>query len=197
MNGAIMKLLFHRISRAAVISALFVIATTITTRAQDPRIRLAHLDHLATKASETVDVNIDERLIQLAAKLFNDKDEDEAKIKKLVNGLKGIYVKSFEFDDENGYSTADVDSIRSQLREPAWTRLVNVTSKREGTVEVYLALNGSDVLGLAVLSAEPKELTIVNIVGPVDLEKLAKLEGNLGIPDLGIEPTKHKTKNEQ
>jgi hypothetical protein len=192
-----MKLLFHRITRALLISALFVIAATITTHAQDPRIRLAHLDHLATKASETVDVNIDERLIQLAAKLFNDKDEDEAKIKKLVNGLKGIYVKSFEFDDENAYSPADVDSIRSQLKEPAWSRLVNVTSKRDGIVEVYLALNGPDVLGLAVLSAEPKELTIVNIVGPVDLEKLAKLEGNLGIPDLGIQPGKHKTKNEQ
>jgi len=192
-----MKLLFHKISRTALILALFVIATTITTHAQDPRIRLAHLDHLATKASETVDVNIDERLIQLAAKLFNDKDEDEAKIKKLVIGLKGIYVKSFEFENENDYSTADVDSIRSQLREPAWSRLVNVTSKREGVVEVYIALNGPDVIGLAVLSAEPKELTVVNIVGPVDLEKLAKLEGNLGIPDLGIEPGKHKTKNEQ
>jgi len=192
-----MKLLFHTISRIAVISVLFVIATTITTHAQDPRIRLAHLDYLAKKASETVDVNIDERLIQLAAKLFNDKDEDEAKVKKLVNGLKGIYVKSFEFENENDYSLADVDSIRSQLREPAWSRLVNVTSKRDGVVEVYIALNGSDVLGLAVLSAEPKELTVVNIVGPVDLEKLAKLEGNLGIPDLGIEPTKHKTKNEQ
>jgi len=192
-----MKLLFHTISRTALISMLFVIATTITTHAQDPRIRLAHLDYLAKKASETVDVNIDERLIQLAAKLFNDKDEDEAKVKKLVNGLKGIYVKSFEFENENDYSSADVDSIRSQLREPAWSRLVNVTSKRDGIVEVYIALNGSDVLGLAVLSAEPKELTVVNIVGPVDLEKLAKLEGNLGIPDLGIEPTKHKTKNEQ
>jgi len=192
-----MKLLFHTISRTALISVLFVIATTITSHAQDPRIRLAHLDYLAKKASETVDVNIDERLIQLAAKLFNDKDEDEAKVKKLVNGLKGIYVKSFEFENENDYSSADVDSIRSQLREPAWSRLVNVTSKRDGIVEVYIALNGSDVLGLAVLSAEPKELTVVNIVGPVDLEKLAKLEGNLGIPDLGIEPTKHKTKNEQ
>ena len=192
-----MKLLFHTISRTALISVLFVIATTITSHAQDPRIRLAHLDYLAKKASETVDVNIDERLIQLAAKLFNDKDEDEAKVKKLVNGLKGIYVKSFEFENENDYSSADVDSIRSQLREPVWSRLVNVTSKRDGIVEVYIALNGSDVLGLAVLSAEPKELTVVNIVGPVDLEKLAKLEGNLGIPDLGIEPTKHKTKNEQ
>jgi len=195
MNGASMKLLFHAIS--GFICALLVIMTTITTYAQDPRIRLAHLDYLAKKASETVDVNIDERLIQLAAKLFSDKDEDEAQIKKLVNGLKGIYVKSFEFDNENEYSSADVDSIRSQLREPAWSRLVNVTSKREGIVEVYVALNGADVVGLAVLSAEPKELTIVNIVGPVDLQKLAKLEGNLGIPDLGIQPNKPKTKNEQ
>jgi hypothetical protein len=192
-----MKSLFHTIPRTSLLAALLVIMTTITARAQDPRIRMAHLDYLATKASETVDVNIDERLIQLAAKVFNDKDEDEAQVKKLVAGLKGIYVKSFEFENEHDYSPADVDSIRSQLREPAWSRLVNVTSKREGSVEVYVALNGPDVVGLAVLSAEPKELTVVNIVGPVDLEKLAKLEGTLGIPDLGIEAPKKKTKNEQ
>jgi hypothetical protein len=192
-----MKSLFHKIPRTPLLVAILVIMTTITVRAQDPRIRMAHLDYLATKASETVDVNIDERLIQLAAKVFNDKDEDEAQIKKLVAGLKGIYVKSFEFENENEYSSADVDSIRSQLREPSWSRLVNVTSKREGTVEVYVALNGPDVVGLAVLSAEPKELTVVNIVGPVDLEKLAKLEGTMGIPDLGIESPKKKTKNEQ
>jgi hypothetical protein len=33
-----------------------------------------------------------------------------------------------------------------------------------------------------VLSADPRELTIVNIVGPIDLDKLAGLEGNFGIP---------------
>jgi hypothetical protein len=192
-----MKSLFQTISRTPLLALLFVIAAATTTRAQDPKIQLAHLDHLAARANQTVDVNIDERLIQIAAKIFNDKDEDEAQVKKLVNGLKGIYVKSFEFDNDNEYSSADVDSIRSQLREPAWTRLVNVRSKREGNVEVYISLVGSQINGLAVVSAEPRELTIVNIVGPVDLEKLAKLEGNLGIPDLGIEPTKPKTKNDQ
>jgi len=82
------------------------------------------------------------------------------------------------------------------LREPAWTRLLNVTSKREGNVEVYLSLTGSNINGLVVLSAESKELTVVNIVGPVDLEKLAKLEGNLGIPELGVKAPKSK-KEEQ
>ncbi|HEV8370901.1 MAG TPA: DUF4252 domain-containing protein [Pyrinomonadaceae bacterium] len=192
-----MKSLFQRLPRTLLLVALLVIAPAITARAQDPKIQLAHLDHLAAKANETVDVNIDERLIQLTIKLFDDKDEDEAKIKKLVQGLKGIYVKNFEFDNDNEYSSADVDSIRSQLREPSWTRLLNVTSKREGNVEVYISMSGSQINGLAVISAEPKELTIVNLVGPVDLEKLSKLEGNLGIPDLGVGPTKPKTKNEQ
>jgi hypothetical protein len=192
-----MKSLFHTFPRTPLLVALLVVLPAITARAQDPRIQLTHLDHLATRASETVDLNFDERLILAAAKIFNDKDEDEAQIKKLITGLKGVYVKSFEFENDNEYSSADVDSIRSQLREPSWTRLVNVKSKKDGNVEVYISLTGSQVNGLTVISAEPRELTIVNIVGPVDLEKLAKLEGKLGIPELGVESTKPKTKNEQ
>ena len=55
---------------------------------------------------------------------------------------------------------------------------------------------GQQINGLTVLSIEPKELTVVNVVGPVDLEKLASLEGNLGIPELGIRDA-NKKKNEQ
>jgi len=62
-------------------------------------------------------------------------------------------------------------------------------------VEVYLMLVGDQISGLAVLSVEDKELTVVNIVGPVDLEKLSQLEGQFGVPELGIEPPKPKTKN--
>jgi len=192
-----MKSLFHTFPRTPLLVALLVVLPAIRARAQEPRIQLTHLDHLATRASETVDLNFDERLILAAAKIFNDKDEDEAQIKKLITGLKGVYVKSFEFENDNEYSSADVDSIRSQLREPSWTRLVNVKSKKDGNVEVYISLTGSQVNGLTVISAEARELTIVNIVGPVDLEKLAKLEGKLGIPELGVESTKPKTKNEQ
>jgi hypothetical protein len=62
-------------------------------------------------------------------------------------------------------------------------------------LEVYLLFNGETVGGLAVLHTDDKELTVVNIVGPVDLDKLAKLEGQMGVPDLGIEPQK-KSKND-
>jgi hypothetical protein len=156
---------------------------------------MSHLDHLASRASETVNVNIDERLVQIAVKVFKDNDPDEAKIKKLVSGLKGIYVKRFEFESDNIFSNADIDTIRNQLREPVWTRMVDVKSKDDTNVEVYVSFSGTKVNGLTVIASEARELTIVNLVGDVDLEKLAELEGNLGIPDLNIEKQK-KTKNE-
>jgi hypothetical protein len=156
---------------------------------------LTSLDALAGKASETVDVNIDERLMRVAATALTT-DEDSKGIKKLISGIKGIYVKSFEFEHENEYSPADVEDIRAQLRLPGWSKLVNVTSKKEGNVEVYVLFNGDTVGGLTILSTEPKELTVVNIVGPVDLEKLAQFEGQFGIPDLGLEQPKAKTKKE-
>ena len=43
---------------------------------------------------------------------------------------------------------------------------------------------GDAVTGLLIISAEPKQFTVVNIVGPVDIDKLAGLEGQFGIPHI-------------
>lgn len=178
------------------IAFLIILAPALAANAQDSRIQMTGLDHLAAKASQSVDVSIDERLMRVAAKVLSDKDEDEREVKKLITNLKGIYVKSFQFDADGQYLAADVETIRTQVRGPGWSRLVNVTSKRGGVLEVYLLFNGEQVGGLAVLHTDDRELTVVNIVGPVDLDKLAKLEGQLGVPDLGIESPKNKTKND-
>lgn len=174
---------------------VLVVLGAAAAMAQNPRIQTSQLDALAAKAAQTVDVNIDERLMQFAAKFLSSKDPDEASVKELVNGLKGIYVKSFEFENEGQYTEADLEGIRSQLRNSAWTRIVNVTSKKEGAVEVYLMQVGNQISGLAVLASDPKEVTVVNIIGPVDLDKLTQLEGQFGIPDLEIERSKPKRKN--
>jgi hypothetical protein len=192
-----MTSLFQRSIGQPLIVFGLILTAALVVQAQDSRIQMSSLDHLAAKASQTVDVNIDERLVRIAAKLLSDKDEDEREAKKLVTGLKGIYVKSFEFDNSGEYTQADVEAIRAQLRGPNWSRLVNVTSRKEGNLEVYLLMNGEQIGGLAVLHTDEKELTIVNLVGPVDLDKLAKLEGQFGIPNLEIEQSKPKTKNDE
>lgn len=167
--------------------AVFTVFGAANAMAQDPRIQTSQLDALIARASQTVDVNIDERVMRMTAGFLSGKDEDERKVKELINGLKGIYVRSFEFEKEGQYSQADLESIRTQLRNPAWSKIVNISSKKDGSLEVYLMSSESKISGLAVLATDVKEITVVNIVGPVDLEKLSALEGHFGVPDLGIE----------
>jgi Domain of unknown function (DUF4252) len=195
MNGAFMKSLSQTLLKLASFTALMILGGAATATAQNPRIQTSQLDALAAKAADTVDVNIDERLMQLTAKFLSNKDNDEAKVKEIINGLKGIYVKSFEFENEGQYTDADIESIRSQLRNPAWNKVVNVRSRKEGSVEVYLMQAGNQISGLALLATDPKEVTVVNIVGPVDLDKLTQLEGQFGIPELEIERSKPKRRN--
>jgi len=188
-----MKTLFRNSLKAITVSVLLLAATSVTVRAQSARLQIDQLDSLANKASETVDVKLDEHLMQMTAKFFVSKDPDDAEIRDLIKGVKGIYVKSFTFEKEGEYSPAEIDSVMSQLRGGAWSKIIGVTSKKDGdNVEVYLNTAGDQINGLAVLSIEPKEFTVVNIVGPINLEKLVQLEGQFGVPYLNLPPPKPK-----
>jgi hypothetical protein len=154
------------------------------------------LDKLAERAKETVDVTLDQSMLQLASGFLSKDDPDEARVKKLVGKLKGIYVRSFEFDKEGEYSLADVQAIRTQLKTPNWSRIVGVKSLKGENTEVYVLKNGDQVGGLVVLDAEPKQLTIVHIDGPINPEELSQLGGHMGIPDI-IDHGPKKAKKEE
>jgi hypothetical protein len=103
-------------------------------------------------------------------------------------------VKSFSFEKDNEYSPAEVESVMSQLRGGGWSKIIGVTSKKDGdNVDVYLMSVGDEISGLAVVSLEPKEVTIVNIVGPINLQKLVQLEGSFGVPYLNLPAPKTKS----
>ena len=173
---------------------LLLIASAAAAMGQGAKLQLDQLDALANRAGETVDVKLDEHLMQTTAKFFSGKDSDDAEIRELIKNVKGIYVKSFTFDKENEYSPAEVESVMSQLRGGGWSKVISITSKKDGdNVAVYLLTVGDQIGGLAVVSIEPKEFTVVNIVGPIDLEKLTQLEGSFGVPFLNLPPAKPKT----
>jgi Domain of unknown function (DUF4252) len=141
------------------------------------------LERLSAKASEVVDVTLDSNLLQLASRFLSDKDADDAKVKKLIVGLKGIYVRSFEFEKAGEYQDSDVEPVRAQLRNPTWSRIVGVRSQKAGqNAEVYIKTENGKIGGLVVLSTEPKELTIVSIEGSIDPDQLSELGGHFGIP---------------
>jgi hypothetical protein len=144
------------------------------------RVQLDVPASLAAKAKESVDVTLDGAMLRLASKFLSN-EGDERQIKAMVSKLEGIYVRSYEFDEEHAYDAAILDKVRAQLG-PDWKRMVTVKSRDAENVEIYAMLRGEAVTGLVVISAEPRELTLVNIVGPIDLEQLASLEGEFGIP---------------
>jgi len=158
----------------------------------------ANLDALAEKAVNAVDVTLDGTLLQLAAK-FADKDGENADIKKLIAGLQGIYVRSYEFATEGEYNKADVDAVRTQFQSPTWIRVVGVRSKRHGDdVDVYFKTATSGVLGgIVVICTEPRELTIVNIVGTIDPAQLSHLGGQFHIPALDLTACKFSRRESQ
>ena len=161
-------------------------ASASAARGQDVKIP-ANVEKLAAKAVETVNVTVDGALLKLAGKFLSSNDPDQKKIKTLIGTLKGIYVRSFEFANEGEYTAADVESLRSQLRGQEWSRIVNVTSTKGGdNVDVAYKMDKGKIAGLVVIAAEPKELTIVNIVGPIDLDQLSSLGGQFGIPKVEL-----------
>ena len=151
-----------------------------------------NLDYLAPKASNVVDVKLSKDLLQFAANFLDGKDDpEEAQVKKLLTGITGIYVKSFQFKTEGVWSPADVDGIRRHLRTPQWERIVGVTSTEDGeNAEVFVRSENQKMTGLAILVTQPKELTVVNIVGSVDLNSLSELGGHFGIPKVETPPKK-------
>jgi hypothetical protein len=176
-----MKLTMLRLISIALVAA---VCGAAPVRAQNARLQIDHLDKLFPKAVETVDVRIDGSLLLMASKFLRSDKADEAAVKEIVQALKGVYVKGVEFDKEGEYSDADVESVRQQLSAPGWERIVGVRSKRDGqNVEVFLMINNDAVIeGIGVLISDPKQVLVVNVVGPLDPEKINNLRGQFGIP---------------
>ena len=157
--------------------------------AQDPaRIQMDHLERLFPKAVETIDVNVDQSLIRLAAKFLKTDKQDEAAIREVLSMVQGVYVKGVEFEQDNEFTADDVQALRAQLSRPGWSRIVGVRSKREGqNVEVFLMHDSDLIKGVGVLIHDSKKLMIVNVVGPLDPEKISQLVGRFGIPKLDLD----------
>ena len=147
---------------------------------------MINFDALKSKAEETVEVNLDGNLLKMAMGFLNDKKPDEAEARKLIGGIKGIYVRSLKFEKPGMYSTSDMEKIRAMLKAPEWSKVVNVesTKKHGDNVGVYVRTDGNQMMGLVVLAFEPSELTVVNIVGVIDPAQVRSLGGKLGIPQV-------------
>lgn len=163
------------------------IAFVLGAYAQGMKIPL-NFERLAAKATDTIDVTLDETMLRFAGRFLSAQKSDEAQAKKLIEGLKGIHVRSFEFAKAGEYTEDDVQSLRAQLSPPGWSPALKVRSKADSeNVDIFFRVENDRVTGLAIIAAEPRELTFVHIDGPIDIEQLTKLSGQFGIPKVAID----------
>jgi hypothetical protein len=140
---------------------------------------------LAAHASNVTEVTLGKNMLAFAAKFMTGKDQDEAATRHLIENLDGIYVRDYEFEKEGEYSMEEIQKLRAYFETSEWTPIVHAHEKSGETTDVLLKMVNGETRGMFVLSAEPRELAIVLILGPVRMQDLGMLKGLGGLSVLG------------
>ena len=171
-------------------SALILMAAAIPALAQQ-NFDFKLLDRLGANAKGSANITLDGNMLKLAANFIGDGGDS---LKSLIRGLTGVYVRSYEFDRPGQYVEADLEPLRAYLRSSQWSKIVDVKEASKEASEIYVQPLPNDKLGgLVVISAESKEVSVIFISGVMNASDVAKLSGNLGIPDLPDLPNTKKS----
>ena len=152
---------------------------------QNAVLNLPAFAHLRSQATHNTDVEIDlDGLpLRLAGWLTDDHDSDTAAARSALGAVHALHVRHYEFATDFAYSRADVDAVREQLSGPGWSRIAHVRKQKESEdVDIYLALDHDRIEGLAIVACSPRELTIVNAVGSLDLAQVDALRRHFDVP---------------
>lgn len=140
-----------------------------------PELRLPALPDFRQPATETVNITLGAAPLHFAASFMDDHDSDAAGVKKTLEGVKSVQIRSFRFESDYSCPEADLGPLRSQLSQPGWTRLVETRKRDKENVDIYVALEDRVVRGVAIIACQPREFTIVKVVGTIDLDQVARL----------------------
>jgi Domain of unknown function (DUF4252) len=161
---------------------LILLAAAVLPAVAAPNFDFKLLDKLAANAKDSTNITLEGPVLKMALGLLgSDKNADS--VKSLVSRLNGIYVRSFEYDAPGRYNAADLEPLRTYLDAGHWTKIVDTKEGKEVSSIYVLPLAGDQFGGLAVISAEEKEVSVILIDGQVSMNDLGKL-GGLGIPDM-------------
>jgi hypothetical protein len=177
----------HRIA-AIILGAATLIAPALAQQSPSPFALPAPVEkELAARAANVTEVTLGKGMLDFAAKFMDKNDKDQVAVKQLIEGLDGIYVRDYEFDKEGQYSMDQLEQLRQAFSTPEWTPMVHERESKGGgeSTDVMMKMVNGEPQGIFVLDAEPKELAIVLILGPIRMDQLSELKGLSGLSELG------------
>jgi hypothetical protein len=167
-------------SRWATFLALGLTLSVLCPAAQPPALRLPSLAPMERDAVESVNVTLGSfalGIMRFAMRHADEQDDPKAEaVTEVLRGLTKVQVHNYRFKTDHVYAQADLESLRSQLALPDWHQIVQVRDhEKNENVDIYCSLDNDKITGMVILVAEPREFTLVNIVGEVDPNRIADL----------------------
>jgi hypothetical protein len=170
-----------------ILGAATLISPALAQQPPSPFVLPAPVEkELAARAANVTEVTLGKGMLDFAAQFMDKNDKDQVAVKQLIEGLNGIYVRDYEFDKEGQYSMDQLEQLRQAFSAPEWTPMVHERESKGGeSTDVMMKMVNGEPQGIFVLDAEPKELAIVLILGPIRMDQLSELKGLSGLSELG------------
>ncbi len=151
---------------------------------------LSSLDKLASKAKEVNKVSLDHDDLQMALKFASGKtDKMDDDKKRMLSSIDSVQVRNYEFEKEDMYSDADVDAVRKQVEKMHGCKAIVDSKEEHEHSQVFMCSEGGKPTGLAVISAEPTEISVVFVKGAIGMNDMGKLNGVMGMPRMELHPS--------
>jgi len=189
-----MKSLRSLIAAAGFSAALCLSASAASHESEPGYVDLGKL--MPAAKGEFVEVNLSAGMLKFAAKLASRQEPEAA---ELIGNLKHVRVNVVGLDDSNrDDAVKHIEGIRRKLEAQGWTQMVTVREKNDrSNVDVHVKQRGDDIIeGLVVTVIDDKgEAVLVNIVGNISADQIAKVAENLNIEPLRHVRVKMNNKN--
>ena len=154
------------------LATLAVFAALVSVPAEAQKLDL-NFNAVAKNATDKTEISLEGPMLEMVKQtvLKNLTTEQMA----LFGSVQQIGLHNYEFAKSGDYSDSDLASLRKQLTSsPGWSRVLNSKDKNENT-EIYVLTEGDKANGVVLISAAAKELTVIHIVGSIQLAKLQEL----------------------
>src|SRR5579862_1198182 len=141
------------------------------------------LAQLSTQATMKESFTLDRTMLELAAGMAGDNDEDD---RRAIRKLDGVSVHTMRFGDAAILEEGALESIRAAYHVRGWKHLVTTSQAggavRNNTTDVWVVMDGMNLRGAVVLASTPRSLTLVTVAGNLSPVDLLHLRGHFGIP---------------
>jgi hypothetical protein len=171
-----------------VVFGILMLGLSLGALAQDDKLfdnpGYLNLDELIenNEAYITSEVYLQSYILKMVAKVAQKSEPDFA---KMLSSIHLIRVMEFEFDESGENSNKAVaEKLMRQLSSNHWDTLIR-NRDDDQNVSICIQSDREDhIYALAIVSAENSKLSIVNVVGDIDLEMLARLGEQFNIDSL-------------